>query len=124
MRSPDNESDRYFASRDRGSQLGAWGSDQSDELESRDALIAQIRDRAQELGIKLASGTEPAAQQDASPVIRPPHWGGFRVWANCIELWMSGEDRIHDRALWQRKLDPAPDGSFTVTPWTGTRLQP
>lgn len=124
MRSPDDESDRYFASRDYGSQLGAWGSDQSDDLESHEALIAQIRSRAHELGIDLAAGTEPAAQQSAIEILRPPHWGGFRVWAKCIELWVAGEDRIHDRALWRRNLNPGIDGNFTVTPWIGSRLQP
>jgi pyridoxamine 5'-phosphate oxidase len=124
VRSPDDESDRYFASRDHGSQLGAWGSDQSDDLESRDALIAQIRSRAHKLGIELDSGTEPAAQQSATKILRPPHWGGFRVWVKCIELWVSGEDRIHDRALWRRNLDTGIDGNFTVTPWIGSRLQP
>lgn len=124
VRSPDAESDAYFATRDRGSQLGAWGSDQSEVIASRDALVRQIQQRAGALGIQLASGTEPTAGENAPPIGRPPHWGGFRVWASGIELWISGDDRIHDRATWHRELLRLPDGGFSATPWTGARLQP
>jgi pyridoxamine 5'-phosphate oxidase len=124
VRSPAQESDDYSASRDPGSQLGAWGSDQSEDIPSRQALVAQIRQRAGTLGIELAHGTEPALQHDAAAVPRPPHWGGFRVWAAAIELWMSGGDRIHDRALWRRDLLPTSGDAFTASAWTGTRLQP
>lgn len=124
VRSPESESDRYFASRDCGSQLGAWGSDQSRPIDSRDALIAQIRARAEDMGIELAAGTEPVAAPDASSLERPLHWGGIRIWARTIELWLAGDDRIHDRATWSRELVRVNEHEFTVTPWTGTRLQP
>lgn len=120
VRSPDAESDAYFATRDPGSRLGAWGSDQSRPIESRDALLAQIRERAADLGVP-ADG-EP--EGSAGPIPRPLHWGGFRIWANAIELWLEGRDRIHDRAVWQRDIVRADAHSFTVSPWTGTRLQP
>ena len=55
---------------------------------------------------------------------RPPHWGGIRVWAHEIELWMDGEDRVHDRARWTRKLKINQDNSFSTSKWIGTRLQP
>jgi pyridoxamine 5'-phosphate oxidase len=58
------------------------------------------------------------------PVPRPPHWGGFRLWADAVELWVEGEARIHDRARWTRKLTPKDDGLFDVGPWAVSRLQP
>ncbi len=123
VRSPDDESDAYFASRDRGSQLGAWGSDQSTPVESRDALIAQIRERAADLDVD-SDGEPKATGGVALAIQRPPHWGGYRIWANVIELWIEGRDRIHDRAVWRRELVRANEHTFTVTRWNGTRLQP
>lgn len=114
VRSPAAESDAYFASRNRGSQLGAWGSDQSRPVESRDALLAQINARNEQ-------------HRDAGrPVPRPPHWGGVRVWAAAIELWVEGADRVHDRARWERMLSTTESGSdaFDASPWIGRRLQP
>jgi pyridoxamine 5'-phosphate oxidase len=124
IRSPAAESDAYFASRDPGSQLGAWGSDQSQPIESREALIAQIRSRAAENGISLDGDTGTAVAEGSAAVPRPPHWGGLRIWASSIELWIEGKDRIHDRALWTRELSPAAEGEFQATQWTGTRIQP
>ena len=108
-KSPADESDQYFASRHRGSQLGAWGSDQSQPVESRRALKAQLEERAAKHG-------------DA--ITRPPHWGGYRFWPDAVELWIDGADRIHDRARWTRELKQRGDQSFSGGAWTGTRLQP
>ena len=118
VRSPDAESDAYFATRDRGSQLGAWGSDQSAPVASRDALLAQIRERAATLGI------DPDNLEAARPVSRPPHWGGIRIWPSRVELWIEGADRIHDRAAWTRTLESDGPHAFRPGPWSGTRLQP
>jgi pyridoxamine 5'-phosphate oxidase len=120
VRSPEDESDRYFSTRDRGSQLGAWGSDQSEEIESHDALVLQIRNRALQLGIVLREGEQALAP----PIARPPHWGGVRIWVSSIELWIEGKDRIHDRAAWQRDLVRADEHTFSASPWKGARLQP
>jgi len=122
--SPVEESDTYFASRDWGSQLGAWGSDQSAPLESRAALIAQVGRRAVRLGVDAAKNLKSIAIADQPVIQRPPHWGGIRVWANRIELWIEGSDRIHDRARWDRSLVANEDDTFMVGEWTGTRLQP
>lgn len=119
VRSPEAESDAYFASRDRGSQLGAWGSDQSAPVTSRDALLAQIRQRAAALGV---NPDDPGERRPAIP--RPPHWGGIRVWPSRAELWIEGADRIHDRAAWTRTLEPDGPHAFKPGPWSGTRLQP
>ena len=114
VRSPAAESDEYFASRHRGSQLGAWGSDQSRPIESRDALKQQLAEREAAL----------FADRDDADVPRPPHWGGFRLWPNDIELWIDAKDRIHDRARWTREVTPGDEHSFDVGPWSGSRLQP
>jgi pyridoxamine 5'-phosphate oxidase len=122
VRSPAAESDAYFHSRGFGSRLGAWGSDQSRPLGSRDALLAQIRERAGKLGVELDENGHPT---DEATIPRPPHWGGIRIWPRRIELWIDGADRIHDRAVWQRTLDASDDeASFEVSDWHGQRLQP
>lgn len=122
--SPDDESDEYFASRDWGSQIGAWGSDQSAPLESSQALREQVRDRARAMGVDVSDDLQSVAD-DAKPVIaRPPHWGGIRLWPTSIELWVEGADRIHDRAIWTRTLQAHDEHSFEVTTWHGQRLQP
>ncbi len=123
VQSPAAESDAYFTTRPWGSQLGAWGSDQSAPVESRDALIAQVKERAAELGLQLDGDTQTLAAA-APPIPRPPHWGGIRIWVSAIELWIEGPDRIHDRACWQRTLSRQDEHSFSATPWVGTRLQP
>ena len=124
VRSPDAESDAYFATRDWGSQLGAWASDQSAPLESRAALIAQISKRAMQLGVDAATHIRSIAGAERPTIPRPPHWGGFRVWPHRIELWIEGKDRIHDRARWDRSLERGEGDDFVAGAWSGTRLQP
>ncbi len=124
VRSPAEESDSYFKSRDWGSQLGAWGSDQSSPIESRAALVAQVARRAVKLGVGAAKNLKSIANSDRPVIQRPPHWGGFRVWPRRMELWIEGTDRIHDRARWDRSLVRNDDDSFTTGEWTGLRLQP
>lgn len=124
VQSPAEESDEYFASRDWGSQLGAWGSDQSDSIESKSALVAQIQERGAELGLLLKNGTQELAKENVAHIDRPPHWGGFRLWVTNVELWLEGADRIHDRGKWTREIIRSSEDSFTTTRWTSTRLQP
>lgn len=124
VRSPDEESDDYFATRDWGSQLGAWGSDQSQKIDSKEALVAQIRERAAQLGISLDDDMQTLADDAVPDIARPPHWGGIRLWAHAVELWIEGKDRIHDRARWERDLVRSSEHGFTTTPWSGSRLQP
>ncbi len=118
--SPIDESDAYFATRGVASRIGAWGSDQSQPLESRDALIEQIRSRAAELGVALDDKGVPVP---GTEVPRPPHWGGIRIWPRRVELWVDGADRIHDRAVWERELVTT-DSGITAGPFQGQRLQP
>ena len=122
--SPSAESDAYFASRNWGSQLGAWGSDQSAPVESRDALRHQLRERARELGLNVSDDLQSIDSDERPAIPRPGHWGGVRVWASAIELWIEGRDRIHDRGRWQRALDRMDEHDFVTGEWQGTRLQP
>ena len=122
--SPAEESDAYFGNRDRGSQLGAWGSDQSAALASREALLVQLRERARDLGLNVSDDLQSIESGDRAVIPRPGHWGGVRVWASAVELWIEGQDRIHDRARWQRSLDRDATPDFVAGDWKGTRLQP
>lgn len=116
VRSPTEESDAYFATRALDSRIGAWASEQSAPLASRAVLEERVRDVASKFGI------EPGAQEGGVP--RPPHWGGFRLWIETIELWIEGAHRVHDRAVWQRALQPRDEYSFTPGEWEATRLYP
>ena len=124
VRSPNDESDAYFATRDWGSQLGAWGSDQSAPIASRDALVQQIHMRGKELGLPLRSGTQELTTDDTPTIDRPPHWGGYRLWATSVELWVEGGDRIHDRGVWTRNIESRAEHEVTLSDWTSTRIQP
>ncbi len=124
LRSPPAESDAYFATRPWGSQLGAWGSDQSRAIGSRAALIEQVRRRAARLGIELGEDTETLATGALPAVPRPPHWGGYRLWIRALELWQEGADRVHDRARWERPLTVDGDAARPGAAWQVMRLQP
>lgn len=115
VRSPDSESDAYFASRPLESRIGAWCSDQSKPIESRDALLGKVAMTIMQLGVQI--------DDDKAVVPRPKHWGGYRVWISAAELWVGGPGRVHDRARWERTLTPNGDG-FIPAPFSATRLQP
>lgn len=115
VQSPAAESDAYFATRSVASRIGAWASEQSRPIGSRAALMARVTRAMLELGVKL---DDPEAE-----VPRPPTWGGFRVWAEHVELWAGQKSRVHDRARWSRTLTREGDG-FACGSWSSTRLQP
>ena len=123
------DSDAYFASRPWQSRVGAWASQQSAPIASREALLKAVADTAKRFHIP--DPTEPAGEAQTAgfgqtdPVIpRPPHWGGYHLWADAVELWVEGEARVHDRARWTRELTPQDEGFFSAGAWTATRLQP
>jgi pyridoxamine 5'-phosphate oxidase len=94
------ESDAYFASRPRGSQLGAWASEQSEPVPNRTFL----EDRIAEAETRFAGKEVP----------RPPHWGGFRLMAHSMEFWQGRRSRLHDRIHYQ----------LNQTTWRIERLSP
>lgn len=95
------KADAYYRSRPLESRIGAWASDQSRPLESREALMARVA----KLGL----------QHGLSPE-RPPFWGGFRISPVEIEFWADGAFRLHDRFRWTRDL--------SGQPWRVVRLNP
>jgi pyridoxamine 5'-phosphate oxidase len=95
------DSDAYFESRDRGSQISAWASPQSQPVPDR----AWLEQRVAELEERF----------DGRPVPRPPHWGGYRLWPETIDFWYSQPDRLHDRFRYTRSADDS---------WSVTRLAP
>jgi pyridoxamine 5'-phosphate oxidase len=97
----DAEADEYFASRARGSQIGAWASDQSSPLEGRFALEKRVAKFAAKFG--------------AGKVPRPPHWTGYRVIPQEIEFWQDKPFRLHERVVYSR------DGE---SGWTTGRVYP
>jgi len=116
------DSDAYFATRNWQSRLGAWASQQSQPIASRAALLAKVAKTALRLALPAPSGDEQA-NDPGIRIARPPHWGGYQLWAEAVELWVEGSARIHDRARWSRTLQERPDG-FDCGPWSATRLQP
>ena len=119
--SPASESDGYFATRGWESQLAAWASDQSKPVSSRDDLEARMNEAASRFG---GDGRDWSKGAPTGAVSRPPHWGGYRLWARSVELWMQGAARLHDRISWSRDLDPAGSGEFQAGAWRAQRLQP
>ncbi len=90
------ESDTYFHSRPRGSQLGAWASRQSEVVDARrvlDARLAEMEERFANREVEL-----------------PPHWGGYRVQPDRIEFWQGRPNRLHDRFCYTRE----PNGTWAI----------
>jgi len=96
----DEAADAYFSTRDRGSQVGAWASDQSAPLESREVLLERVR--------------EFERRFEGAEVPRPPFWTGFALRPESVEFWTQREYRLHDRFLYTAR-----DGA-----WVRQRLNP
>ena len=102
------ESDGYFASRSRDSQLGAWASEQSRPLDRRETFEARF--------------AEAQARFEGGDVPRPPHWGGYRVNPSTIEFWQDRAYRLHERRVFTRT--PPGSGSGAGRGWTQGLLYP
>ena len=98
---PENLSDGYFESRPTGSKLGAWASNQSTVVESRDILEKNLQKFEEKF--------------EGKEITRPPHWGGFMVKPITIEFWQGRPNRMHDRILYSLKEDLS---------WKIERLEP
>ena len=94
-------SSAYFASRPRGSQIGAWASPQSEVIPNREFLEERV--------------AQFTAQFEGKAVDRPEHWGGFGLQADYLEFWQGRESRLHDRIVYQLSNDGI---------WTRNRLAP
>jgi pyridoxamine 5'-phosphate oxidase len=105
---PEADSDRYWNTRPLDARLAAVASEQSRPIASRADFLARI---------------EAARRAHGANVPRPARWGGYRVWAERVELWAGQPARAHDRAVWTRALQPTETG-FTGGSWRATRLQP
>jgi pyridoxamine 5'-phosphate oxidase len=98
-----DEADEYYASRARGSRIGAWASRQSTQLDAYDTLVQRVREYEEKFG----EGDIP----------RPPFWSGFRVVPERIELWFGRPSRLHERELYLRAAGDPPR-------WTRELLYP
>jgi pyridoxamine 5'-phosphate oxidase len=96
------ESDAYFASRGRGSRLGAWASRQGSVIMGREVLDSAL--------------ARADAEYPGDDVPRPSYWGGYRLVPTAVELWQGRENRLHDRVHWVRDAES--------TPWRSERLSP
>jgi pyridoxamine 5'-phosphate oxidase len=105
---PAADTDAYWRTRPADARIVALASRQGQPIASRAAFLERVAEVA-----RLAGEGAP----------RPPRWGGYRVWAERVELWVGQPARAHDRARWTRALTPVADG-FSGGPWSATRLQP
>jgi pyridoxamine 5'-phosphate oxidase len=103
QRLPDAEAAAYFATRPRGSRLGAWASHQSEVIPGREALDRRLSEL-----VSAYAGTHD--------IPMPPFWGGYQVVPDSVELWQGGPDRLHDRLRFTRDLPGRP--------WRVERLAP
>jgi pyridoxamine 5'-phosphate oxidase len=108
------ESEEYFATRPRGSQIGAWTSPQSEEIPDRETLVRKLAEMEVRFG--------------EDPIPCPLFWGGFRLRPDFLEFWQGRENRLHDRIVYKRVdwvREPPPTDNNPHRPhWQISRLAP
>lgn len=97
----DKEADDYFATRQRGSQIGAWASKQSSVMATESEFETRVRDITE--------------QFQGQPIARPPFWSGFRVLPARIEFWKAGEFRLHTRIVYEQSSETPAGAAWQVT---------
>jgi pyridoxamine 5'-phosphate oxidase len=98
------------------SQVNAWSSAQSRPLAKRTDLERAADETARRFGVERGAA--------AAPLPRPPHWGGYRLWFDSVELWAEGAHRFHERLRYRRGLERADAHAFRAGAWRAERLQP
>ena len=122
LKSPDADSDAYFATRPWRSQINAWASRQSAPLDDPTELEASARAVAARFSAPDPFGATEPAQGLAVP--RPSFWGGYRFWLAVVEFWASGRDRFHERLKFERERARVDTGQYSGGGWRCQRLQP
>ena len=114
----DSKNDAYFSTRDIGSQIAAWASDQSKEIES----LEKMEDSYQKIMNKFQIKSLDEAKEIKLP--RPDFWGGYDLWIEEIELWKNRKNRFHDRLKFKRKISIENGKIDAEKKWDSVRIQP
>ena len=114
----DSKNDAYFSTRDVGSQIGAWTSDQSTEVESLEKMEGSYQQIMEKFKLKsLGDDTEVT-------IPRPDFWGGYDMWIGEIELWKNQNNRFHDRLRFKRNIKIENGNIDAEKEWSVIRIQP
>ena len=118
IRCTDSKNDAYFSSRDLGSQVAAWASDQSKEIESLEMMDVSY----QKIMDKFNIGNLEDNSEKKIP--RPNFWGGYEIWVEEIELWKNQKNRFHDRLKFTRNINIKNGNIEADKRWNVIRIQP
>ncbi len=123
VESPAADSDAYFSQRPWRSQINAWASHQSQTVSDPTSLERKAREIADRFGTPDPFGETDAVADELS-IPRPAFWGGYRFWFAAVEVWLTGQNRFHERVRYERSLDAVDTHSFRGGSWSHFYLQP